>query len=123
MSAPTGAGQFPDRDPAPAVELLVIDGCPNAEAAARLLHEILAGLGHGDLDVPVEVIHDQAGAERRSFIGSPTVLVGGDDPFAVVGAPPAVACRMFRTPSGGRTGLPDRAGLTAAIQQHLDRTT
>lgn len=105
----------------PPIELLVIDGCPNAAPAASLLREVLTELGHPDLDVPVEVIADPERAQARGFIGSPTVLVAGADPFGVHGAPTAVACRVFRTPSGRLAGLPDRAELTAAIAAHLAR--
>lgn len=104
---------------APAIELLVIEDCPNAGPTARLVHEILASLGRGDVDVPVEVIRDRERAEQRSFIGSPTVLVGGVDPFGVPGAPAAVACRVFRTPDGRLARLPDRAALTTAIAAYL----
>lgn len=103
----------------PALELLVIAGCPNVEPAARLLREVLTEVGLADLDIPVEVITDQAGAQARGFVGSPTVLVAGVDPFAVPGAPPALACRVFRTPDGRLTGLPDRTALKAAITAHL----
>lgn len=103
----------------PAVDLLVIAGCPNVEPAARLLREVMTEVGLADLDIPVEVITDRAGAKARGFVGSPTVLVAGVEPFAVPDAPPALACRVFRTPDGRLAGLPDRAALKAAITAHL----
>lgn len=119
---PAEPGQRTPGAARPSIELLVIGGCPNAAPAATLLREVLTELGHPDLDVLVEVITDPRRADARGFIGSPTVLVAGVDPFDVPGAPTAVACRVFRTPSGGLAGLPDRAELTAAIAAHLAET-
>lgn len=102
------------------VELLVIPECPHAEPAHLLVREVLAELGLGDLPVPIRVISDQDDADRSGFVGSPTVLVGGVDPFAVPGTPAAVACRVYATPNG-LSGLPDRAGLLDAISAHVGR--
>ena len=44
-------------------------------------------------------------AERLAFIGSPTILVDGRDPFASGNEPSALACRVFTTPDG-RAGCP-----------------
>lgn len=96
----------------------MIPACPHAEQAHLLVREVLDELGLGDLPVTVRVISDQDDADRSGFPGSPTVLVGGVDPFAVPGAPAAVACRVYVTPDG-LSGLPDRAGLLDAISAHL----
>jgi hypothetical protein len=44
-------------------------------------------------------------AEALGFIGSPTVLVDGRDPFARGDEPAALACRVFTT-SDGPAGSP-----------------
>ena len=44
-----------------------------------------------------ETIED---AERFKFTGSPTILIGGRDPFPRPGMAPALACRLYSTPEG-----------------------
>lgn len=39
-------------------------------------------------------------AERLGFIGSPTILIDGVDPFARAEDAPAMACRIYMSPSG-----------------------
>jgi hypothetical protein len=97
------------------LRLLVIEDCPNALPAADLVAGVLDELGSGAV-VPVEVVRDQESAERLGFLGSPTLLVDGVDPFRVDGGVPAVACRVYATPSG-LAGLPDREALRAVLRK------
>jgi hypothetical protein len=54
--------------------------------------------GHGG---PIlERVETAEDAERLRFIGSPTILVDGRDPFAGVAAPFGLTCRVYRTPEG-----------------------
>ena len=53
-------------------------------------------------------------ARMRGFVGSPTFLVDGVDPFAVAGAPTGVACRVYPTPNG-LSGAPTVAALRDAL--------
>ena len=39
-------------------------------------------------------------AEQRHFVGSPTVLIDGKDPFADRALPVGLSCRLYRTPTG-----------------------
>jgi hypothetical protein len=96
------------------LRLLVIEGCPNVQPAAHLVSDVLGELGFS-AEVPVEVVRDQESAERLGFVGSPTLLVDGVDPFQVDGGVPAVACRVYATPSG-LAGLPDRDALRAVLR-------
>jgi type IV secretory pathway TraG/TraD family ATPase VirD4 len=54
-------------------------------------------------------------AERLGFIGSPTVLVDGSDPFATPGAPIGLACRVYVTPEG-LAGSPTLDQLMEALR-------
>ena len=53
-------------------------------------------------------------AQRLGFLGSPTVLIDGGDPFAEPGATPGLACRIYRT-DGGLAGAPTVTQLRAAL--------
>ncbi|PKQ14681.1 MAG: hypothetical protein CVT68_10630 [Actinobacteria bacterium HGW-Actinobacteria-8] len=100
------------------IAVLAIPDCPHAVAAAHLLADILAEQGYGHLTVTVEVIEDQEHAEACGFIGSPSFFFDGIDLFAVPGAPTAVACRTYITPSG-LAGLPDHTTLGRAVRARL----
>ncbi len=47
-----------------------------------------------------EKVETAEDAERLGFIGSPTVLIDGSDPFAAPGSPVGLACRLYVTPEG-----------------------
>jgi hypothetical protein len=84
------------------VTLRYFDDCPNWQTADANLRQALDATGHGDVSVDHEKIETAEAAERLGFIGSPTVLIDGSDPFATPGAPVGLACRIYRTPEGMR---------------------
>ena len=99
------------------VTYLYSRACPSHDEGLHLLREAAATAG---VDVRVEAIEveDDAQAERLRFPGSPTYLVGGDDPFAPEGPAHAFrqdACRAYRTPDGRVGPLPAREDLEAAL--------
>lgn len=95
------------------VELLVVPDCVNEDGALRLLRSSLDEVGLGKVSVNVVVIDSQSAAERHRFVGSPTILIDGVDPFAVTDAVPALACRMY---PGGQ-GVPDGRELRHALKR------
>lgn len=103
------------------VELIVVPDCPHASAAKELLRTALAAAGLPAPDVRVTVIASQREAEERGFVGSPTVLINGIDPFAEPGRPPALACRIYPGP-GGPSGLPPIDELTGALRSAVGCT-
>jgi hypothetical protein len=103
--------------PAPRVELLVFDGCPNAEYARELIDRVSASLALAP-QVNVMVVPDLAAAEEARFLGSPTIRVDGRDvePGAEDRTDYALACRVYETPAGV-TGLPEEAWLREALKR------
>jgi hypothetical protein len=100
------------------VELLVVPGCPNEAPAAALLRTALADVGFARTPITTTVIDTPSQAARRRFIGSPTILIDGDDPFAESGQPAAVACRTYRNTTGP-AGIPDLPQLRQAAAANL----
>lgn len=98
-----------------AIELLVIPGCPNAEAAAELIAAAVLDSGIRAA-VTHTVVTTQDQARRRRFVGSPTILLNGSDPFAHPRASPALACRLYSTSDGPR-GVPELQALRQAIMR------
>jgi hypothetical protein len=96
------------------VELLVVSDCAHGPAAQELLRTALDAAGLPATGVRVSVIHSQREAEERGFVGSPTILVNGLDPFAEPGPPSALACRVYPSLAGPR-GLPPADELRKAL--------
>src|SRR4051795_5562875 len=96
------------------VRLLYFDGCPNWTVAEERLRAALARVGMDGESiqrVPVDTPED---AERLGFIGSPTILLDGRDPFASGAEQPGLVCRVFATPDG-LAGAPTLAQLLPAL--------
>ncbi len=103
------------------VELLVVRDCPNEAPAREALAASLAAAGLAGTSVDTVVVDDQARADELGFIGSPSFYVDGVDVLPVVGAVPAVACRVYRGASGALTGVPDRPVLVDALLRATGR--
>lgn len=103
------------------VELLVVPDCSNGEHAAVLLRAALDDVGLGTVRFRTTIIATLDEAQRRQFIGSPTILINGDDPFLTPGAQPAIACRTY--PGGtGPVGIPELRDLREALKHAADAT-
>lgn len=99
------------------VDLLYFEGCPNHRAVADLVHELVAERGL-DAVVRTVCVESPADAERKRFLGSPTVRVNGRDvePGADERTEYVLACRVYRTPSG-TSGIPDPRWIVSALDE------
>jgi protein-disulfide isomerase len=102
------------------IALLYFEGCPHAQAAETHLRAAVADIDTGDTGQVVvrkQLVDTVDEAKRVGFLGSPTILIDGRDPFAVPGATPGLSCRVYATDTG-LTGAPTvvqlRDALTAA---------
>ncbi len=96
------------------ITILHTPGCPNVALLRRRLADAVA---RSSTDAPRVVVEEIAGPEeasRRGLHGSPALLVDGVDPFAGPEAPPAFACRRYRTESGVE-GAPSVEQIVAAL--------
>ncbi len=98
------------------IELLVVPDCPNQAEAAALLRTALVDIGLGSVGFAVTVIDTQEAAERRHFIGSPTISVNGADIFAEPDRPASISCRVYRGPAG----TPELQDLRQALKRAVD---
>lgn len=96
-------------------ELQHIDECPNWEEAGQRLKEALDATGHADNPITFRLIRDPREAETMGFAGSPTILADGIDLFPTSVDEGAIACRVYRTPTG-LAGLPTVEQITEAVQ-------
>jgi hypothetical protein len=96
------------------VRLLHFDGCPHRTVVEERLREALASVGRDDQSIQRVLVETPEDVVRLGFIGSPTILLDGRDPFATGAEQPALACRVFATPEG-RAGSPTLGQLVEAL--------
>ncbi len=82
------------------ITLRYFEGCPNWQLADQRIREALTATGRPDISVDYQRVETPEDAERLGFVGSPTLLVDGRDPFAAPGAEVGLACRVYPTPAG-----------------------
>jgi hypothetical protein len=69
----------------------------------------------------IEVDTDDA-AERRAFVGSPTIRIDGEDiQPPVEGEPTGLACRVYRRRDGRTSPLPDEEDIREALASAATR--
>jgi len=100
------------------ITLQYFDGCPNWKVADAHL-TTLASEGF-DVEVSYQLIETPEAATEAGFRGSPTVLVGGTDPFADPDAPVGLSCRVYRT-GEGFAGSPTLDQLRDAVTTAASR--
>jgi hypothetical protein len=96
------------------VVLQYFDGCPSWRVAEERLRSALVAVGL-DPSISHEEISTLEEAERVGFIGSPTILINGRDPFRHDAAVPGLACRRYST-DRGIDGAPSVAQLVDALR-------
>lgn len=99
----------------PRIDILVFDGCPNAEPTRELVERVANELALQP-EIDVVVVPDAEAAEGARFLGSPTVRVNGHDiePGAEARRDYSMSCRVYQT-AGGLAGQPDEAWLRDAL--------
>jgi len=91
-----------------------VPDCPNESVALSVLRLALDRVGLAALSVRTIVIAGQEQALERGFVGSPTILINGVDPFRVACQSPAYACRVYATPAG-LSGVPPLGDVISAL--------
>jgi len=96
------------------IALLYFDGCPNWQVAETNLRVALNQVDAPDVAVRRRLVCTVEEAERVGFLGSPTILLDGTDPFPAPGAVPGLSCRVYRT-DAGLAGSPTVEQLVEAL--------
>lgn len=92
-----------------------IEECPNLDTAEERVRTALRAVGVVDATLRRELVRDLSDTERLGFIGSPTIVIDGVDPFADHAAVVALACRLYQSPTGPG-GAPSVEELELAIE-------
>ena len=96
------------------VELLYLDGCSNWRLTEERLITALRLANRSHVTVVRRRVDTDEQAAALGFVGSPTVLIDGRDPFVTGGESVGLACRLFRT-AAGFEGAPTIEQLVEAL--------
>ncbi|GGC57413.1 hypothetical protein IEU95_07490 [Hoyosella rhizosphaerae] len=104
------------------VEILLVTECPNADVARSNVDAALALLEPkipgGTIAVHTTMVRNHEEAQERDFVGSPTFLIDGVDPFGAANQQPGLSCRIYQY-EGKITAVPTPAMLADAIAARL----
>ncbi|ULN44835.1 thioredoxin family protein (plasmid) [Mycolicibacterium crocinum] len=100
------------------VELRYIAACPSLTVIRQRLALALDAVGHCNTDVRLRLVRTAEEAQHLGFVGSPTVLVDGIDPFPESAAAVGLSCRLYRD-GATVSGSPSVEQLTAALAERL----
>jgi hypothetical protein len=97
----------------------VITGPRSVAALEQTMHDrlrdALRAEGMADVEPILERVETAEDAERLRFVGSPTILVNGRDPFARGEGTFGLTCRVYETPVG-LAGSPTPEQVRAALR-------
>jgi hypothetical protein len=104
------------------VELLWWEGCPSTERALEAVREALSKLGLSGVEVHTREIETDDEAQAAGFVGSPTILIDGEDLVPAAGQEPiGLSCRVYRRRDGRVSPIPDPDDLREALARAAQR--
>jgi hypothetical protein len=108
--------------PGPDVELLWWEGCPSTARARGVLRDALDELGLNGVPVRETEIRTDDDARADGFVGSPTILIDGED-IDPPGPdePTGLSCRVYRRRDGRVSPTPDPDDVRDALRRALVR--
>jgi SAM-dependent methyltransferase len=97
------------------IRLRYFEGCPNWRTAEARVREAVRSSGSSDaVSIVLDRVESDDDAQRLRFLGSPTVLFDGLDPFPTGQSTFGLACRVYQT-EAGIEGSPSLAQLRTAL--------
>lgn len=96
--------------------LRYFDGCPHWRTLHDRQRQVLREEGLLDVEPILELVETAEDAERLRFVGSPTILIEGRDPFGEAEDGFGLSCRVYMTPDG-LAGSPTLDQLRAALRE------
>ncbi len=96
------------------VTIQYFDGCPHWQLADERVRNVIEGMSNDEVSLEYQLIDSPETADRVGFLGSPTILVDGRDPFATGLEQVGMTCRVFRTEHGVQ-GAPTESQLRGVL--------
>lgn len=99
------------------IQFLYFDGCPSHEDALTRLKEVMAE-EKVEAEIDIQHVETEGQAHRLRFVGSPTILVEGQDIDPPEGDKPyGLACRVYRWEDGRVSPLPSPRMIRRALRR------
>lgn len=101
------------------IDIIYIHGCTGWEPTAHLVYQVLTDLGlEGEYNYWLCESEEQAW--EWDFIGSPTILIDGEDPFRGPDEDPGLGLRSYFSPQGGIVSHPTYEMLYNVLIKYVD---
>jgi len=98
------------------IDFLYFEDCPSHPEALERLRDVLAEEGI-EAEIAIDRVETEAQARRLRFVGSPTILVNGQDVDPPDGdAYVALTCRVYRHEDGRFSPLPSKDAIRRALR-------
>ncbi len=101
------------------IDFLYYEDCPSHEQALARLKQVMAEEG---VDAPIAIhkMETEAQARAWNFVGSPTILIDGQDiDPPPPDAPAALTCRVYRWEDGRISPLPSPEMIRRALRARV----
>lgn len=100
------------------VEVLYFDGCPSFRRMLPRLRFLVTEAGGDPQLITLRAVETMEAAVELRFLGSPTVLVDGEDvdPTAGTRIDFGLKCRLYRSDEG-QSGVPPDEWIRAALRR------
>jgi hypothetical protein len=82
------------------ITIQYFEGCPHWKLADERVRHVLKDVSADDVTLEYQFIDSPETADRLGFLGSPTILIDGRDPFVTGTEQAGMSCRVFRTEAG-----------------------
>ncbi len=92
----------------------VLRWMPHWQLADERVRNVIEGMSTDDVSLEYQLIDTLEKADRVGFLGSPTILVDGRDPFVTGTEQVGMTCRVFRTEHGVQ-GAPTESQLSGVL--------
>lgn len=103
------------------IDFLYFEDCPSHDQALARLRQVMAEEGV-EATIVIHKMETEAQARAWNFVGSPTILIDGED----IDPPPprtpaALTCRVYRWEDGRISPLPSPETIRQALRSRLHR--
>jgi hypothetical protein len=105
------------------VELLFWEGCPSYPRALADLRAMMTDLGLDPQGILIREVRTDSDAERKHFVGSPTIRIDGLDIQPPERQPFGLTCRVYHRRDGRISPTPDPADIRDALAAAQDNST